>query len=193
MFKDVLRSSKCDIFCKDLTLRISFWSFLGSYLIILDQFWKSPNFSEFQHFWHHFRHLLSTAELSSHPLELKFIFSGTWRSFLHRCTLILSEDPLISRTKHLKLKNYTFPLKPWFHPSGPSETMMKESASHHMITLISKKQRIFFMNIVRQHRKFDNVGVMWRIFLAPRRCFKNVLRSSKCDIFCEALTQNVFL
>ena len=43
------------------------------------------------------------------------------------------------QNKAFEVENYTFLLKPWFHPSSPSETMMKESASHHMIILMSKK------------------------------------------------------
>ena len=43
------------------------------------------------------------------------------------------------------------------------------------------------MNIVRQHRKFVNVGIVWRVFLAPRGCFGDVFRSPKFAFFCEAL------
>ena len=53
-------------------------------------------------------------------------------AFCHIHYPVWFKDPQIARTKHVKLIWNTFALKPWFFPSGPSEQMMKESASHHI-------------------------------------------------------------
>ena len=65
-------------------------------------------------------------------MELELIFYETLMYFGHTHSPVWSGDLYIARKKDLKLIWNTFSLKPWFSPSGPSEQMMKESASHHI-------------------------------------------------------------